>query len=309
MERSFANTTLTSPQSPNPMWRSRRRVNRNQTPQRFDREVGIQQNSPINSVSSGVSSIQKVVVGPLFVNSCKLFTEWIKVSPSTDTANFILQAAIEWCPKICSIDKVDEALLDLHDTILPAFLRMTAQLLLTSGNSSILKEVLNSMSDEARSIEELQNVLSTILTPKASKSLIDELINCFLNVTYDALLLEPESVNFELPDTLNDWRLPKRSLSGILCAIMSHQQACNLLASKLIEQFMVNVQETSSLKLHAMLNLQCMWILITGSDVICCKISADSIDAIVRTVQQVDDAGIHDEGLTILVKDFQSRVN
>jgi hypothetical protein len=310
MERSFANTMLTSPQSPNPMWRSRRRVNRNQTPQRLDREVDIHQNSPVDSVSSG-ASLQKVVIGPLFVDSCKLFTEWLKVSPSTDTANFIMHAAIEWCPKICSINKVDEALLELHDAVLPAFLRMMGQLLLTSGNSSILKEVLNSMSDEARSIEELQNVLSTILTPKASKSLIDELVSCFLNVAYDALLLESESVsvNFELPDTLNDgWKLPKRSLSGLLCAIMSHQQACNLLVSKLIEQFMVNVQETSSLKIHALLDLQCMWILITGSDVTCCKISADSIDAIVRTVQQVDVADIHDESLKILIEDFQSRV-
>jgi hypothetical protein len=306
MERSFANTTISSPQSPNPMWRPRRRSNRNQTPQRLDREVDKFQNSPNDSVNSGFS-LQKAVIGPLFVNSCKLFTEWLKVSTCSNTAHFIMQAATEWCPKILSIHKGDETMLDLHEAVIHTFLRMVGQLLLIPGNCAILKEVLITMGEETRNIDELQNVLSTILTPKASKPLLDELVDCFMDVTYDSLLLESETVSFELPDAIqDDWTLPKRSLYGLIVAIMSHQQACNLLANKLIERFMAHVQETSSVKLHALFCLQCMWILI--SDATCCKISADLIDSIVRTVQQVDVTEMYDESLKMLLEDFQSRV-
>ncbi len=306
MERSFADTPLSSPQSPNPLWRPRRRLNRNQTPQRLDGGVGIYQDSPDDSVSSG-SSLSEAVLVPLFVNLCKLFSEWLIVSACSDTANFIMQAAIEWCPKILSKSNVDESSLDLHYATLPPFLRLLGQLLSIPGNCSILNEVLNTISDDARSVDALQKVLYTILAPKANQSLMKGLVDCFLDVTYDSIPMELETANLELPDAIDDnWTLSKRSLSCLLVAIMSHQQACDILATILMERFIVHVKQTSCPKLPAFFDLQCMWLLI--SDTSLCKITTGIMESIIRTVQQVDLIEIDDERLQMLIEDFRSRV-
>ena len=306
MERSFAETTLSSPQSPNPIWRPRRRVNKNQTPQRLDGGVGIYQNSPVNSVTHGIT-FQQNVIGPLLINVCKLFTEWLNVSPCTETACFISQAAIEWCPKILLKNKDDVSSMQIYDAIVPAFLRMIGQLLMIPGNCDVLKEVLNALSDDGRSIDEMQKVLSSILVPKSNQLIIIELVNCFLNVTYDSLPDESHFLRLELPDTFDDdWTLPKRSLSGLLLAIVSHQPSCNILANNLIERFGDHIQESTYNKLAAFFDIQCLWILI--SDAAICKISANIIEAIISTVEQIVLADFHDDRLKLLIEDFRSRV-
>ena len=306
MERSFADTTLSSPQSPNPLWRPRRRVNRNQTPQRLDGGVGIYQDSPDDSVSPR-SSISEAVLVPLFVNLCKLFSEWLIVSACSDTANFIKQAAIEWCPRLLSKSNVNESSLDLHYATLSAFLRLLCQLLSMPGNCSILNEVLNTISDDASSVDELQKVLYTILVPKANQSLIKGLVDCFLDVTYDSMPIELDTECLELPDAIDDdWTLSKRSLSCLLVAIMSHQHACDTLAASLMERFIVHLNQTSCPKLPALFDLQCMWLLI--SDTTRCKISTCVMESIIRTVQEVDLPEIDDERLQMLIEDFRSRV-
>jgi hypothetical protein len=308
LDRSFAETSLSSPQSPNPMWRPRRRINRNRTPQRLDGGVGIYQHSPDDSVSTNYSiTFQQSVIGPLFINVCRLFTEWLTVSPCTQTASFISQAAMEWCPKIFTGTKTATSLMDLHDTIVPPYLRMIGQLLKIPGNCEVLKEVLNTISDDVRSIEALQKVLSMTLVPKTSQLILNEIVNCFLNVSYECLSVELDTVSVELPDAFDDdWTIPKRSLSALLLAIMSYQHASNTLANNLIERFGSHTQGTVFNKAAAFFTIQCMWLLI--SNTLVCKISADVSEAIIATVQQAASSDLNDESLKLLVEDFLSKV-
>jgi hypothetical protein len=307
MESSDAEAALQSPQSPDPMWRPRRRSNRNQTPQRIDEGVGIYKHSPgVSTIRASSISFQQHVIVPLFINVCQLFAEWLSVSPCPENASFIAQAAIEWCPKILTEMKDDTSSMDLYDAVLPAFLRTIGQILTIPGNCDVLKEILNTMSNDARSIDVMKRVLSSILIPKANQLMINDIVNCFLNVTYDSLPVDLNNENVELPDGLDDdWILPKRSLTGLLAAIMSHQQACITLANNLIERFEAHTKGTSINEIAAFFDLQCMWILM--SDTTTSKIDGNNTVAMITTVQQVVLRDVHDGGLTLLIEEFLSR--
>jgi hypothetical protein len=304
IDRSFADSTFLSPQSPNLMCRPRRRINRNHTPQRLDEGVGIYQDSPDDR---NVNDNHLLIIAPLFVTSCKLFTEWSAITCCSETANFITQAIIEWCPILLNGLRSECESIDIYDEIIPVFFRLSMQVVLTSEKSILLKEILLKINsrDESRSVDALCKVLSTVLLSKANLPVLQEVVSSFLDVTYDALPDEIEGLHFKLPESFNDeWLLSNQSLSVVLLTILTNPRSCNVLVNHLLERILVHSADVSSRYL-VLFDLQCLWIIVNDANN--CKISTKVKGMINQTIQRLDFTAF-DERLQRIVEEFNSRI-
>jgi hypothetical protein len=293
MERSFPDTLSLSPKSPNLICRPRRRISRNQTPQRLDEVVGIYHGAVENQLST---DILQTVIEPLLISSCKLFSEWLAVSSCPETAAFISIAVSGWCEVLISTAR---------HLVLPSFFRLISQLILQSGNCKMLEEVSFKMCDDVATIEHFRKALSTVLLPKASQLLRNEIVHWFLRVTYDSLMGEVQSGQVNLPDSCDDeWIIPRQPLCAILMAIIGHQQARRELINTLVKSLAVHVKETNRLSL-AIFDVQCLWLVFC--DAKSQKSTVSSNEVIIEAIRKADVSEL-DENVGGLIRNFLSRV-
>jgi hypothetical protein len=308
IEKSFNESTMLSPQSPQFMVRPRRRANRNKTPERLDEGVGIFDDTPGPHVSKSIN--QKVIHGmiiALFNSTCLLLSEWLVVGGSvSETTITISEAASEWCDILANLPLRGKSNVSpaISDGILTPFLRLTGQLVLTSGSCENLKQALTKLcnfstcSDEVS--DNLRKTLSAILTKRGKHSVQNDLVRCFLDSSYEIVKEETASLKCRLPESFDEIFGTHRScfLRPFFYAILSHQQACFELTDTLVERCPEHLKDNAHHRL-ALFDLQCLWLVLNVP-----KANTKLIESVGNMVRQLDTTLLNDD-LQLVIEEFK----
>jgi hypothetical protein len=312
IERSFADTTMLSPQSPKFMVGSNRRANRNKTPERLDEGVGIFDDTPGKFVVGSVN--QKVIQGmtaALFDSTCSLLSEWLAVGGSiSETTNTISRAASEWCDIFAGLqlDQNNEVSTAIVDGMLVSFFRLIGQLVLASGNCENLTQVLTKLCHLSgcldKTSDHLRKAFSNILAARGQPSLANELVRCFLDTSYAMLEGNTASLKCELVESFDEIFGTYRScfLRSFFNAMTSHQQACFLLTNTLIERCPEHLKDSVHHS-SAIFDLKCLW-LVSKDPKVNTKVTESVIEMLLRF-----DTNVVAEDLQLMIEDFISQAS
>ena len=309
IEKSFADTTKLSPQSPNLMVRPRRRVNRNKTPDRLEEGVGIFDDTPGTSVVGTVDNraVRRIVIG-LLNSTCFLLSEWLATGGNmTETTSKISQAASEWCDIFANIPLASnrDAVVPLLDEILPPFFRLTGQLVLTSGNCTILKQVLTKLTNLSGCSDEvsdhLRKTLSNILMIRGQHSFANELVYAFLDASYEIVETKMASLKCELPESFDEIFSASSLcfLRSSFYAIVLHQQACLLFTNTLLERCTDHVKQDEHHRL-AIFELKCLWLVLKDQ-----RTSTQVAESVFEAVRQLEKS-VQKEDINQMIEEFVS---
>lgn len=307
-EKSFAESTMLSPQSPKFSLRSNRRANRNKTPERLDDGVCIFDDTPVSDVAGSVyqKEIQSMII-TLFGSSCQILSDWLAASGCvSETSNSISHAASEWCTILANIylDGSSDASLSIIDGIIAPFFRLTGQLILSSGNFINLKQIMTKLCN--LSFEEATHhwhkTLSTLLSARGQSSVATDLVQCFLDTSYEKIENDTASVIYQLPETFDE--IFGNNLCSFLrtffYSLVSHSQACSLLTDALVERCPEHMKENAHHPL-AMFELKCLWLVLNDS-----KPNRKIAESALNMVRQLDTAVLN-EDLQQMIEDFRSQ--
>lgn len=311
IEKSFADSTMLSPQSPKFMVRPSRRVNRNKTPERLDEGVGIFVDTPGKHFVGSVNqrAMQGMIIA-LFNSTCSLLSEWLAAGGSvSETTNTISQAASEWCDIFSNlpVDGISDDSSSLLDEMLAPFFRLVGQLVHTSGNCISLKQVLTKLDNVAGCFDEISErfgmTLSTILTIRGPSSVANDLVDCFLDASQEIPVLKEDSasLNYQLPETFDEIFVPypRYFLSSFFRALVSHQQACFLLTNTLVERFPEHLKG----EVHhysAILDLKFLWLVLSDS-----KASTKIAEPALEMLRCLDTTVLN-EDFQLMIESFKS---
>jgi hypothetical protein len=262
------------PSSPEPasIRGSRRRVNRNKTPDRLDDGLGVFDDSPsAEEARRSAFNVRRAFAIALLNSSCVLFSEWLAVGGGLG-ASLIAKGAVEWC----HVFQVKEHASKNQKELLPGFCRLAVQLSKTDQDCSLWKELLtkcNVTSDGLEDTTVIRKALSALFASrgKHAEVIVTSVVDCILEAAYDLLQNKTDEIEFELPDSLNSlWSSGDGCIGSALCAIVGNKTASLALGKRLVENFSKHAEES---KWIALFDAKCLWILCDSESTVATEVT------------------------------------